>query len=167
MEHTEDYALQKPVPISPLVNRRVVMEEAFGLGKCLANMKNDPKILNEPACVKANKFIPILPPPVSASRVKLRQNTEISNPPTKAEIYRHTLGLDNKHPIAALHELCQKNKWTAPKFNEIVDGGKKWRFSALVNGKEFPSSKLFVRKKEAKVEAAIICLLRWAFYSSK
>merc|ERR550519_2205120 len=145
---------------------------------------------DQTSCVKANKSVPILPSPVPASReslrldvdyeketpksaqmitlpppmvsqAKWRQNTKINNPPTRAEIYRHTLGLDNKHPIAALHELCQKNKWTAPRFKEmeeIVDGGKKWRFSALVNGKEFPSSKLFVKKKEAKVEAAIICL---------
>lgn len=185
----EDEASKKPVPVSPVVNRRVVMEEAFGLGKCLANIKNDPSMLksNKFSTVSPNQSAPHLPSPVPASKkkslhvdvdheeetpkpapmitpppptisqAKWRQNSETSHPPTKAEVYRHTMGLDNKNPITALHELCQKKKWDIPVYKEM-EHDKRWIISALVNGKEFTKTKPFNKKKEAKIEAARICL---------
>jgi len=168
----------KTVPISPVVNRREVMEEAFGLGSCLTKMKNDESLKNPSSSnlaaplpskgclnvsveeVETPKPAPMItPPPPMISQAKWRVNSDTSVPPTKAEIYRHTLGLDNKNPITALHELCQRNKWSVPKFKETESpGGKTWSISAFVNGKEFSPSKVQIKKKDAKLEAARICL---------
>merc|ERR1719228_1570887 len=80
--------------------------------------------------------------------------------PSVGEVYRHTMGLDNKNPVAALHEVCQRNKWSPPQFKEVRTNAKRWIFSVVVNGKEYSDLRTEgkPKKKEAKMEAARYCL---------
>ncbi|XP_061398017.1 protein Son [Musca vetustissima] len=68
----------------------------------------------------------------------------------------------NKHPVCLLNEITTKNKWTPPLYTVVQESGpphsRMFLFSVQVNDKTFTPSKLCNNKKEAKFQAAKLCL---------
>lgn len=69
---------------------------------------------------------------------------------------------DGKHPISILAEYCSKQKWDPPIYQAIVDEGpihaKNYVFKVIVNGTEYKAQTGSNIKKNAKSEAALVCL---------
>jgi hypothetical protein len=73
-----------------------------------------------------------------------------------------TKTLVGKHPVSLLVELCSKRRWGAPQFELCFECGpdhmKNFLFKVRVNGNEYKPSVASPNKKQAKAEAATICL---------
>ncbi|KZS08682.1 SON protein [Daphnia magna] len=67
-----------------------------------------------------------------------------------------------KHPVSILHELCTKQHWEPPVFEQILDIGpdhlKHFLFKVAVNGIEYQACLASTTKKEAKAQSAAACL---------
>ncbi|XP_066999479.2 protein Son isoform X2 [Anabrus simplex] len=67
-----------------------------------------------------------------------------------------------KHPVSLLVELCSKRKWGAPHFELLFECGpdhrKNFLFRVRVDGVEYKPSVASPNKKQAKAEAATVCL---------
>ncbi|XP_073834393.1 son RNA binding protein [Musca autumnalis] len=70
--------------------------------------------------------------------------------------------LQNKHPVCLLNEITTKYKWTPPLYTVVQENGpshsRMFLFSVQVNDRTFTPSKLCNTKKEAKFQAAKLCL---------
>ncbi|XP_055949381.1 protein Son-like [Argiope bruennichi] len=70
--------------------------------------------------------------------------------------------LQGKHPVSALMELCSKRKWKPPLYTVIKDEGpphkKQFLFKVEVNGVDYQPVMPCSNKKDAKADAAIVCL---------
>ncbi|XP_015109040.1 protein SON isoform X2 [Diachasma alloeum] len=70
--------------------------------------------------------------------------------------------LEGKHPVSLLGEFCSKRKYGAPVYELCFECGpdhkKNFLFKVIVNGIEYKPSVASPNKKQAKAEAAQICL---------
>lgn len=70
--------------------------------------------------------------------------------------------LEGKHPVSLLGEYCTKKKLGAPVYELCFESGpdhrKNFLFKVKVNGIEYKPSVASSNKKQAKAEAAQICL---------
>ncbi|XP_039288821.1 protein SON [Nilaparvata lugens] len=70
--------------------------------------------------------------------------------------------LEGKHPVSLLNEFCTKRRYGVPTFNLCFEGGpdhkKTFLFKVTVNGVEYKPSVSSLNKKQARVEAAVVCL---------
>ncbi|XP_017007618.3 protein Son [Drosophila takahashii] len=68
----------------------------------------------------------------------------------------------DKHPVCVLNELTSKNKWTPPQYKLRQDIGpahnRSFLFSVEINGQTYTPERGCNNKKEAKLNAAAICL---------
>ncbi|XP_033165315.1 protein SON [Drosophila mauritiana] len=68
----------------------------------------------------------------------------------------------DKHPVCVLNELTSKNKWMPPQYKLREDIGpaynRSFLFSVEVNGQTFTPDRGCNNKKEAKLNAAALCL---------
>lgn len=73
-----------------------------------------------------------------------------------------TKTLVGKHPVSLLVEFCSKRRWGVPQFELCFECGpdhrKNFLFKVRVNGNEYKPSVASPNKKQAKAEAATICL---------
>ncbi|ALC45895.1 CG8273 [Drosophila busckii] len=83
---------------------------------------------------------------------------------TKKDIYEShvTLNTLDKHPVCVLNELTSKNKWTPPQYTLKEDSGpahsRLFLFSVEINGQAYTPPQGCNTKKEAKLNAAKMCL---------
>ncbi|XP_030373529.1 protein SON [Scaptodrosophila lebanonensis] len=72
------------------------------------------------------------------------------------------LNTQDKHPVCVLNELTSKNRWTAPQYTLQNDTGpphsRMFLFSVEVNGQSYMPAQASSTKKEAKLNAAKLCL---------
>ncbi|XP_053689670.1 protein Son-like [Sabethes cyaneus] len=72
---------------------------------------------------------------------------------------------EGKHPISILGEYCSKQKWEPPIYRAVVDEGpvhaKNFVFKVIVNGNEYEATTGSNIKKNAKAEAANVCLRKF------
>ncbi|RZF37952.1 hypothetical protein LSTR_LSTR005452 [Laodelphax striatellus] len=70
--------------------------------------------------------------------------------------------LEGKHPVSLLNEFCTKRRYGVPTFDLCFEGGpdhkKTFLFKVTVNGIEYKPSVSSLNKKQARVEAAVVCL---------
>ncbi|XP_016975677.1 protein Son [Drosophila rhopaloa] len=68
----------------------------------------------------------------------------------------------DKHPVCVLNEMASKNKWTPPQYNLRQDIGpahnRSFLFSVEINGQTYTPDRGCNNKKEAKLNAATLCL---------
>ncbi|XP_017117531.1 protein Son [Drosophila elegans] len=68
----------------------------------------------------------------------------------------------DKHPVCVLNELTSKNKWTPPQYKLRQDIGpahnRSFLFSVEINGQTYTPERGCNNKKEAKLNAATLCL---------
>ncbi|KAH8418495.1 hypothetical protein KR009_005672 [Drosophila setifemur] len=68
----------------------------------------------------------------------------------------------DKHPVCVLNELTSKNKWTAPQYTLRQDIGpphnRSFLFTVEINGQTYTPERGCNNKKEAKLNAAKMCL---------
>lgn len=68
----------------------------------------------------------------------------------------------DKHPVCVLNELSSKNKWTPPQYTLRQDSGpphsRSFLFSVEINGQSYTPERGCLNKKEAKLNAAQLCL---------
>ncbi|XP_017074146.2 protein Son [Drosophila eugracilis] len=68
----------------------------------------------------------------------------------------------DKHPVCVLNELTSKNKWTPPQYKLRQDTGpahnRSFLFSVEINGQTYTPDRGCNNKKEAKLNAATLCL---------
>ncbi|XP_016950384.2 protein Son [Drosophila biarmipes] len=68
----------------------------------------------------------------------------------------------DKHPVCVLNELTSKNKWTPPQYKLRQDIGpahnRSFLFSVEINGMTYTPERGCNNKKEAKLNAAALCL---------
>lgn len=95
-------------------------------------------------------------PPRSAGVRGGSKNTNASN------IAQATLTAQDKHPVCVLNELTSKNKWTPPQYILKEDTGpshsRMFLFSVEINGQSYTPTQACNNKKEAKLNAAKLCL---------
>ncbi|XP_037082907.1 uncharacterized protein LOC119103464 [Pollicipes pollicipes] len=90
---------------------------------------------------------------------------------TGGELYSSYLNLNSKTPVMALHEYCAARQWKAPVFHITETPGDKkqqhfYRGAVRVNGKMNTANEPMRSKKEAKHEAALVCLQRLGLRSA-
>lgn len=84
------------------------------------------------------------------------KNTSATN------IAQAALTAQDKHPVCVLNELTSKNKWTPPQYTLKEDSGpshsRMFLFSVEINGQTYTPAQGCNNKKEAKLNAAKLCL---------
>ncbi|XP_022218623.2 protein Son [Drosophila obscura] len=68
----------------------------------------------------------------------------------------------DKHPVCVLNELTSKNRWTPPQYTLQQESGpshiRSFLFSVEINGQSYTPNRPCNNKKEAKLNAAKLCL---------
>lgn len=94
--------------------------------------------------------------PVRPQGVRAPKNTSATN------IAHAALTAQDKHPVCVLNELTSKNKWTPPQYTLRDDSGpshsRMFLFSVEINGQTYTPTQGCNNKKEAKMNAAKLCL---------
>ncbi|XP_020808340.1 protein SON [Drosophila serrata] len=85
-----------------------------------------------------------------------------TGPPGAAVPVVAPLVTQDKHPVCVLNELSSKNKWTPPQYTLRQDTGpphcRLFLFSVEINGQSYTPERGCLNKKEAKLNAAQLCL---------
>lgn len=97
---------------------------------------------------------------VAAEEVRARRPPPTVTQPAKAKA--NPVTLEGKHPVSLLTEYCSKRHFGAPHFELCMEAGpdhkKDFLFKVRVNGLEYTPSVSSPNKKQAKAEAASVCL---------
>lgn len=98
---------------------------------------------------------------VAAEEIRARRPPPTVNQP-RAPKAPNPMTLEGKHPVSLLTEYCSKRHFGAPHFELCMETGpdhkKDFIFKVRVNGMEYTPSAASPNKKQAKLEAATVCL---------
>ncbi|KAK3925739.1 Protein SON [Frankliniella fusca] len=97
---------------------------------------------------------------VAAEEIRARRPPPTVSQPRQAKA--NPVTLEGKHPVSLLTEYCSKRHYGAPHFELCLESGpdhkKDFLFKVRVNGLEYTPSTASPNKKQAKAEAATVCL---------
>ncbi|GFG30643.1 hypothetical protein Cfor_00020 [Coptotermes formosanus] len=97
----------------------------------------------------------------NSSKKQVSESHSVS-PVSQGELYNLSLGLSDKNPISALHELCTKLHWEKPVFEiheqDVSLPNAKFLMKVTVRGQTYIPDKCERRKQLAKAAAAEYCL---------
>ncbi|CAG0893832.1 unnamed protein product [Darwinula stevensoni] len=133
--------------------------------------------LNAEGIIEHHEFIEVIPQPIKTKLLLLRETLPRRGDhafPAFLKCLRRRRHLQladrmeqEKNPVQALKELCEKNSWNPPEYTDVKESGEPHNRMFLVkvvaNKKTYQPSQPSKSKKEARTAAASLCLKRLGF----